>query len=128
MYDIWDGLQHRYTDRFYAGLCCSARTFLRGKKLDGPNRHSKSEIPRGESKREGKKLTCAQDKWNLVPAFLKVKGLVKQHIDSFNFFIDHEIKDIVKANKTIRSDVDGAFWLEYAFYNSKTSLHVSNIV
>lgn len=55
-----------------------------------------------------------QDKWNLVPAFLKVKGLVKQHIDSFNFFIDHEIKEIVKANKFVRSDVDNTFWLEYA--------------
>ena len=34
-----------------------------------------------------------QDKWNLLPAFLKVKGLVKQHIDSFNYFVDHEIKE-----------------------------------
>ena len=48
-----------------------------------------------------------------MPAFLKVKGLVKQHIDSFNFFIDHEIKEIVKANRVIRSDVDNTFWLEY---------------
>jgi len=44
---------------------------------------------------------------------LKVKGLVKQHIDSFNFFIEHEIKDIVKANKRITSDVDQHFYLEY---------------
>lgn len=38
---------------------------------------------------KGKKLTddvsTAEDKWNLLPAFLKVKGLVKQHLDSFNF-------------------------------------------
>jgi DNA-directed RNA polymerase III subunit RPC2 len=54
-----------------------------------------------------------QDKWNLLPAFLKVKGLVKQHIDSFNFFIDHEIKEIVRTNKTVRSEVDINFWLEY---------------
>jgi DNA-directed RNA polymerase III subunit RPC2 len=53
-----------------------------------------------------------QDKWNLLPAFLKVKGLVKQHIDSFNYFVDHEIKDILKANKFVRSDVDNTFWLE----------------
>ncbi|KAH8820488.1 DNA-directed rna polymerase-like protein III subunit [Xylogone sp. PMI_703] len=66
---------------------------------------------------EGKSLTdpisTAKDKWNLLPAFLKVKGLVKQHIDSFNFFVEHEIKDIVKANKRITSDVDKYFWLEY---------------
>jgi DNA-directed RNA polymerase III subunit RPC2 len=65
----------------------------------------------------GKSLTdpidTAKDKWNLVPAFLKVKGLVKQHIDSFNFFVEHEIKEIVKANKTIRCEADSRFWLEY---------------
>jgi DNA-directed RNA polymerase III subunit RPC2 len=48
-----------------------------------------------------------------LPAFLKVKGLVKQHIDSYNYFVDHEIKDILKANKFVRSDVDNTFWLEY---------------
>ncbi|TAQ84906.1 hypothetical protein B7494_g6775 [Chlorociboria aeruginascens] len=58
-------------------------------------------------------INTAQDKWNLLPAFLKVKGLVKQHIDSFNYFVEHEIKDIVKANKKITSDVDNHFWLEY---------------
>ncbi|PMD38887.1 DNA-directed rna polymeras-like protein III subunit [Hyaloscypha variabilis F] len=65
----------------------------------------------------GKSLTdpinTAKDKWNLLPAFLKVKGLVKQHIDSFNFFVEHEIKEIVKANKRVGSDVDGNFYLEY---------------
>jgi DNA-directed RNA polymerase III subunit RPC2 len=65
----------------------------------------------------GKSLTdpinTAKDKWNLLPAFLKVKGLVKQHIDSFNFFIEHEIKEIVKANKRVGSDVDGNFFLEF---------------
>ncbi|TLD25016.1 hypothetical protein PspLS_05716 [Pyricularia sp. CBS 133598] len=65
----------------------------------------------------GKKLTdpisTAQDKWQLLPAFLKVKGLVKQHIDSFNFFINTEIKEIVKANRIVRSDVESGFFLEF---------------
>ncbi|KAF2097343.1 putative DNA-directed RNA polymerase III subunit RPC2 [Rhizodiscina lignyota] len=65
----------------------------------------------------GKSLTdpvnTATDKWNLLPAFLKVKGLVKQHIDSFNFFIEHELKNIVKANQIIRSDVDDRFLFQY---------------
>lgn len=60
-------------------------------------------------------ITLLQDKWNLLPAFLKVKGLVKQHIDSYNFFIDHEIQSIVNANKRVTSDVDSKFWLEYVF-------------
>ncbi|KAL2205216.1 DNA-directed RNA polymerase III 130 kDa polypeptide [Sarocladium strictum] len=65
----------------------------------------------------GKKLTdpisTKEDKFQLLPAFLKVKGLVKQHIDSYNFFVEQEIKDIVNANRTIRSDVDSNFWLEF---------------
>jgi DNA-binding transcriptional regulator GbsR (MarR family) len=41
------------------------------------------------------------EKWKLVPAFLKVKGLVRQHIDSFNYFINEEIKHIVRANEKV---------------------------
>jgi len=65
----------------------------------------------------GKSLTdpinTARDKWNLLPAFLKVKGLVKQHIDSFNFFVEVELKNIINANRWIRSDVDDKFWFKY---------------
>ncbi|KAK4122736.1 beta and beta-prime subunits of DNA dependent RNA-polymerase [Parathielavia appendiculata] len=65
----------------------------------------------------GKKLTdpisTKEDKYQLLPAFLKVKGLVKQHIDSYNFFVEHEIKDIVRANRSIRSDQEKDFWLEF---------------
>ncbi|KAH8770127.1 hypothetical protein F5883DRAFT_493775 [Diaporthe sp. PMI_573] len=65
----------------------------------------------------GKKLTdpisTREDKYQLLPAFLKVKGLVKQHIDSYNYFIDHDIKEIVKANRIIRSEVDSGFYLEF---------------
>ncbi|KAJ7875392.1 hypothetical protein B0H14DRAFT_2716472 [Mycena olivaceomarginata] len=45
-----------------------------------------------------------EDKWLLLPAFLKVKGLVKQHIDSFNYFVETDIKNIVKANNKVTSD------------------------
>ncbi|KAI1639400.1 RNA polymerase Rpb2 [Biscogniauxia mediterranea] len=58
-------------------------------------------------------ISTVEDKNQLLPAFLKVKGLVKQHIDSYNFFVDHEIKEIVKANRTVRSDVDSSFWIEF---------------
>lgn len=66
---------------------------------------------------KGKKLTdeinTVDDKWNLLPAFLKVKGLVKQHLDSFNFFVDVDLKKIVKANELVLSDVDPEFYLKY---------------
>lgn len=54
-----------------------------------------------------------QEKWKLVPAFLQVKGLVKQHIDSFNYFINVDIKKIVEANSKVMSDADPAFYLKY---------------
>ncbi|KAL3691016.1 hypothetical protein R1sor_004667 [Riccia sorocarpa] len=60
-------------------------------------------------------LKTAVDKFALLPAFLKVKGLVKQHIDSFNYLINCEIKKIIhaKANEKITSDVDPNFYLKY---------------
>ena len=30
---------------------------------------------------------------------------MKQHIDSFNYFIDVELRNIIEANKEVRSDV-----------------------
>lgn len=66
---------------------------------------------------QGKSMTEAidteRDKWNLLPAFLKVKGLVKQHIDSFNYLLEVELKQIVKTNRTILSDVDPKFYLHF---------------
>ncbi|KAG1791027.1 uncharacterized protein HD556DRAFT_1433056 [Suillus plorans] len=59
-----------------------------------------------------------EDKWLLLPAFLKIKGLVKQHIDSFNYFVDVDIKNIVRGNNKVTSDVDPRFWLKY------TDIHV----
>lgn len=56
-------------------------------------------------------ISTAKDKWTLLPAFLKVKGLVKQHIDSFNYFVDIDLKKIVKANERVVSDVDPQFFL-----------------
>lgn len=38
-----------------------------------------------------------KDKWKLLPHFLKLRGLMRQHIDSFNFFVNKDIKNIVQA-------------------------------
>lgn len=63
-------------------------------------------------------VKTVEDKWELLPAFLKVKGLVKQHIDSFNYFVDVDLKNIVKANQKVTSDIDPRFFLRY------TDIHV----
>lgn len=47
-----------------------------------------------------------------MAAFLKGKGLVKQHVDSYNYFINKEIKNIVKANEKILSDEDPHFYVK----------------
>lgn len=43
--------------------------------------------------------------------------MVKQHIDSFNYFVDVDIKNIVKANNKVTSDVDPRFWLKHTDIN-----------
>lgn len=66
---------------------------------------------------KGRKLTdpinTVKDKWELLPAFLKVKGLVKQHLDSFNYFIETDLKKIIKANEYVFSDVKRDFYIRY---------------
>lgn len=57
-----------------------------------------------------------KDKWKLVPAFLKVRGLWKQHIDSFNYFIRVEIKKVVEANRLLRSDEDPLTIIKLVFH------------
>eukprot|EP01132_Coremiostelium_polycephalum_P001511 gene1511-1903_t len=54
-----------------------------------------------------------EEKWKLVPAFLKCRGLVKQHIDSFNYFVNVEIKNIVRANERITTEVDPQFFARF---------------
>ncbi|SOV79153.1 DNA-directed RNA polymerase III subunit, putative, partial [Plasmodium sp. gorilla clade G3] len=60
-------------------------------------------------------VNTLNEKWKLLPAYLKVKGLVKQHIESYNYFIKREIKTIMNAttNKIIKSDIDEHFYVEF---------------
>ncbi|VUZ43037.1 unnamed protein product [Hymenolepis diminuta] len=53
-----------------------------------------------------------RNKHKLVTAFHASKGLIKLHIDSFNHFIEIEIKKIVEANKRV-SVPSASWWLEY---------------
>ena len=65
-------------------------------------------------------IKTLKDKLELLPAFLKVRGLVRQHIDSFNYLINEEIKKIIaaKANEKVTCDTDPNFYLKY------TNIHV----
>ncbi|TVU29093.1 hypothetical protein EJB05_20641 [Eragrostis curvula] len=54
------------------------------------------------------------DKFALLPAFLKVRGLVKEHIDSFNYFVTKGIKNIIEANSRIEARNDPSIYLRHA--------------
>lgn len=54
-----------------------------------------------------------QEKWRLLPAFLQVKGIARQHIDSYNYLVNTEIRNIVRANEKIISDIDPRWFLKY---------------
>ncbi|KAG6746546.1 hypothetical protein POTOM_048897 [Populus tomentosa] len=58
-------------------------------------------------------VKSAVNKFQLLPEFLKVRGLVKQHLDSFNYFINIGIKKIVRANDRIVSTVDPSLYLRF---------------
>jgi DNA-directed RNA polymerase III subunit RPC2 len=75
-------------------------------------------------------IDTARDKWNLLPAFLKVKGLVKQHIDSYNYFVEVQLKKIMEANSTIRSEADSKFYIKcvtsHLFLDGSSTLCLSD--
>ena len=60
-------------------------------------------------------ISKLEDKWALVPAFLQVRGFMKQHIDSFNYFTDIEMKNIIRStlNYKVKSNINPNFSLIY---------------
>jgi DNA-directed RNA polymerase III subunit RPC2 len=44
---------------------------------------------------------------------LALKGLSRQHIESFDYFLNTDIKGVVAANNEVRSDFDPNFYLRY---------------
>ncbi|KAJ1423739.1 hypothetical protein B484DRAFT_398539 [Ochromonadaceae sp. CCMP2298] len=62
-----------------------------------------------------KPIKNVEEKWKLLPHFLRMRGLMRQHIDSFNHFVNVDIKQIVgaRSNQEIRSDADPKFFLRY---------------
>jgi len=60
-------------------------------------------------------IKTVEEKWKLLPHFLRMRGLMRQHIDSFNYFINSDIKQIVAArsNCEVRSEADPKLFLRY---------------
>lgn len=62
-----------------------------------------------------KPIKSVEEKWKLLPHFLKMRGLMKLHIDSFNHFVNVDMKEIVaaKSNNEVTTDADPRFFLRY---------------
>lgn len=56
-----------------------------------------------------------KEKWRLLPYFLQLRSILRQHIDSFDHFVEVEMKEIVSSPSAceIRSDHDPKFYLRY---------------
>ncbi len=50
--------------------------------------------------------TVEQDSWHLLKKFLAEKGLVRQHIDSFNDFVEHGLQDIINEVGELQIEVE----------------------
>ncbi|KAI5148312.1 DNA-directed RNA polymerase III subunit RPC2 [Enteropsectra breve] len=58
-------------------------------------------------------MSIEDQNYDLIKLFFRNKCLVRQHIDSFNYFINHEIKKITETNNIVDSDIDHMFYLKY---------------
>ncbi|RLN27867.1 DNA-directed RNA polymerase III subunit 2 [Panicum miliaceum] len=74
---------------------------------------AKKELPPSSYRSLAAPVATPVDKFALLPAFLKVRGLVKEHIDSFNYFITRGIRNIVEANNRIEARNDPTIYLRY---------------
>ena len=47
------------------------------------------------------------DTWSILKAFFKEKGLVRQHLDSFNDFVENQMQEIVDDSGQIIPEIPG---------------------
>lgn len=73
-------------------------------------------------------IKATTDKYKLLPAFLAVRGLVRQHLDSYNHFVRTGIRNILRANDKITSDVDPKFFMRYEDIQILPPSHVEESV
>ncbi|GJY10685.1 DNA-directed RNA polymerase III subunit 2-like protein [Tanacetum coccineum] len=83
------------------------------------NHHSSGEI---DKQFLAAPIKSVVDKFQLVSEFLKAHAgielegemdLVKQHLDSFNYFVKTDLKKIVCANDTVSTRFDPSIYLRY---------------
>ncbi|KAJ5071462.1 intein-containing DNA-directed RNA polymerase iii subunit rpc2 precursor [Anaeramoeba ignava] len=58
-------------------------------------------------------IQTVEEKWKLLPLFFRTRGLLKQHIDSFNHLVNIDLKKILQANQKITCKSDPTFYMKY---------------
>ncbi|KAL0212213.1 hypothetical protein RCL1_005839 [Eukaryota sp. TZLM3-RCL] len=53
------------------------------------------------------------DKYSILPSFIQNKGIARQHIESFNYFVQTDIHQIVAANSRVICDSDTTWFLDF---------------
>lgn len=71
-----------------------------------------SSIPWNVKQELEKPVIALKDKHKLLPVYLKVRGLFRHHIDSYDYFIQEDVKQIIRANEYVRSESDPNFYLK----------------
>ncbi|KAH9686455.1 DNA-directed RNA polymerase III subunit 2 [Citrus sinensis] len=78
---------------------------------ESPKEYKHEQLP--DKQKLAAPVKSVVDKFQLLPEFLKVRGLVKQHLDSFNYFVNTGIRKIVRANDRIVSGIDPSIFLRF---------------
>lgn len=73
-------------------------------------------------------IKSTDEKWRLLPAFLQFKGVARQHIDSFNYLINTDIRNIVRANDKIVSELDPRWFLKFTDVRVGRPSHTDDMV
>eukprot|EP00792_Barthelona_sp_PAP020_P005078 TRINITY_DN2485_c0_g1_i1.p1 TRINITY_DN2485_c0_g1~~TRINITY_DN2485_c0_g1_i1.p1 ORF type:complete len:1132 (-),score=303.31 TRINITY_DN2485_c0_g1_i1:137-3499(-) len=74
-----------------------------------------------------KPVNTVRDKWKILPSFFEQQGVARQHIESFNHFVNNEIKNIVAANNRITSENSPTWFFEYTnVYISQPSVRIDD--
>jgi len=53
------------------------------------------------------KIISADDRWAIIEAFIKEKGITKHHIESYNTFLERTLKEIIMEEPVIETSIPG---------------------
>ena len=49
------------------------------------------------------------DRWTVIESFFNEKGFVRQHLDSFNDFVERRLQEVIDEQAKIETDIEGFY-------------------